>query len=62
MDCYLHEGMKVLYRVAMAILVLFHRQSNGSNSVLAKEIQDNGIDSALAKFCKNIPVSINALM
>ncbi|XP_073987003.1 GTPase-activating protein skywalker isoform X2 [Rhodnius prolixus] len=55
MDCYLHEGIKVFYRVAMAILVLFQKHTSNLNTAWAKEIQDSGIDSALNKFCSQIP-------
>ena len=58
MDCYLHEGIKVLYRMEMAILVLFHKHSTNSNSHWAKELQESGVDTALTKFCAQIPVSI----
>lgn len=57
MDCYLHEGIKVLYRVAMAILQLFYKHSSPQNSDWMREILDHGIDAALTKFCRQIPVS-----
>ncbi|XP_054281742.1 GTPase-activating protein skywalker isoform X3 [Macrosteles quadrilineatus] len=57
MDCYLHEGIKVLYRVAMAIMQLFYKHSASPNSDWMKEISDHGIDAALNKFCRQIPVS-----
>lgn len=57
MDCYLHEGIKVLYRVAMAILQLFYKHSASPNSDWNGEIQNKGIDGALMKFCRHIPVS-----
>ncbi|KAK9510012.1 hypothetical protein O3M35_004887 [Rhynocoris fuscipes] len=62
MDCYLHEGIKVFYRVAMAILVLFQKHTSNANSTWSKEIQDGGIDSALSKFCSQIPVSPRKLL
>ncbi|XP_074041461.1 GTPase-activating protein skywalker isoform X2 [Leptinotarsa decemlineata] len=57
MDCFFHEGVKVLYRAAMAILVLFHKSSSSSSSEWLVDIQKNGVDSALTKFCREIPVS-----
>lgn len=57
MDCYLHEGIKVLYRVAMAIMQLFYKHSASPNSDWMKEISDHGIDAALNKFCRQIPVN-----
>ncbi|XP_025837482.1 TBC1 domain family member 24 isoform X1 [Agrilus planipennis] len=57
MDCFFHEGIKVFYRVAMAILVLFHKSSSNSSSDWATEIQKIGVENALAKFCQHMPVS-----
>ncbi|XP_075213185.1 GTPase-activating protein skywalker isoform X2 [Lycorma delicatula] len=57
MDCYLHEGIKVFYRVAMAVLHLFYKHSSNQNSDWMKEIQNHGYDAALMKFCRQIPVS-----
>jgi hypothetical protein len=56
MDCFFNEGIKVLYRAAMAILLLFYKHSVRQNSEWMNEILTNGIDSALTKFCKQIPV------
>lgn len=41
----------------MAILILFQKFSSPSSSEWLAEIQKNGVDSALTKFCKEIPVS-----
>ncbi|XP_066143731.1 GTPase-activating protein skywalker isoform X3 [Euwallacea fornicatus] len=57
MDCYFLEGVKVLYRTAMAILLLFHKNSSSSSSEWAAEIQKNGVDFALNKFCREMPVT-----
>lgn len=62
MDTYLHEGIKVFYRMTMAILVLFQKYTANANSQWSKEIQDSGIDSALSKFCKEIPISPKKLL
>lgn len=56
MDCYLQEGSKVLYRVTMAILVLFYKYSSPANSFWADEITKHGVDTALINFCRRIPV------
>lgn len=64
MDCFFHEGMKVLYRIALAILILFHKHVT-SSSATAEWNQDsikNDIDNAISKFCKNIPVSPTKLL
>ncbi|XP_021701792.1 TBC1 domain family member 24 isoform X4 [Aedes aegypti] len=57
MDCFFHEGIKVFYRVALAILILFHKHSTATNSEWDADTIKNDIDNALPKFCKNIPVS-----
>jgi len=62
MDCFFHEGIKVLYRVAMAILVLFHKHSSASGSELASDIQKSGIDAALTKFCKELTIPPSKLL
>lgn len=56
MDCYLHEGIKILYRVSMAILQLFYKYSTSNNSIWAQEINNHGVDVALMNFCRQMPV------
>lgn len=56
MDCYLHEGVKILYRVSMAILQLFYKYSTTNNSIWAEEISKHGVDVALMNFCRQMPV------
>lgn len=56
-DCFLHEGIKVFYRVAMAIVLLFYKYSSSQNSEWMVEITKNGVDAALSKFCRQIPVT-----
>lgn len=56
MDCYLHEGIKVLYRLIMAIIQLFYKYSTTTNSIWAEEINSHGVDVALMHFCRQIPV------
>ncbi|KAL1457688.1 hypothetical protein WDU94_007889 [Cyamophila willieti] len=62
LDCYLHEGIKVLYRVAMSILLLFHKFSSSNNSDWMREISDHGVEAALTKFCRQMPVSPRKLL
>uniref|UniRef100_A0A8D8E6L0 TBC1 domain family member 24 n=2 Tax=Culex pipiens TaxID=7175 RepID=A0A8D8E6L0_CULPI len=57
MDCFFHEGIKVLYRVSLAVLILFHKHATATNSDWDADTIKNDIDNALPKFCKNIPVS-----
>lgn len=54
--------LQVLYRTAMAILILFQKSSSSASSEWLAEIQKNGVDSALTKFCKEIPVSPQKLL
>lgn len=49
--------MQVLYRTAMAILLLFHKHSSANSSEWSAEIQKNGVDLALNKFCREMPVT-----
>lgn len=56
MDCFFHEGIKVLYRIALVILNLFHKECQSNNEWSPDNIK-NDIASALIKFCKKIPVS-----
>lgn len=62
LDCYLHEGIKVLYRVAMAILLLFHKFSSPQHSDWMREIVDHGVEAALSKFCRQMPVNPRKLL
>lgn len=54
---------QVLYRVAMAILVLFHKHTSSTSTAGGAEwsadIQKNGIDAALTKFLKEITIPPN---
>nr|AAS76784.1 CG9339-PH [Drosophila melanogaster] len=61
MDCYFHEGIKVLYRVALVILNLFHKECQSNNEWSPDNIK-NDIGNALIKFCKKIPVSAAKLL
>lgn len=64
MDCYFHEGIKVFYRISLAILILFnkHATSSSSDSEWNSENLKNDIENALPKFCRNIPVSPTKLL
>ncbi|XP_063703122.1 GTPase-activating protein skywalker [Culicoides brevitarsis] len=65
MDCFLHEGIKVFYRVALAILILFNKHSSAATNSTAEWSTDsvkNDIDNAIPKFCKNIPVTPTKLL
>ncbi|XP_055683580.1 GTPase-activating protein skywalker isoform X2 [Lutzomyia longipalpis] len=62
MDCYFQEGIKVFYRVSLAILILFQKNITSSNSEWNSETVKNDIDNAIPKFCKSIPVSPTKLL
>ncbi|XP_064292233.1 GTPase-activating protein skywalker isoform X5 [Plodia interpunctella] len=62
LDCFFHEGIKVFYRVALAILILFHKHSSNQNSEWYAEATKNGVDHAVDKFCRNMPASPTKLL
>ncbi|XP_013200546.1 GTPase-activating protein skywalker isoform X1 [Amyelois transitella] len=62
LDCFFHEGIKVFYRVALAILILFHKHSTNQNSEWYAESTKNGVDHAIDKFCRNMPASPTKLL
>ncbi|XP_028042094.1 GTPase-activating protein skywalker isoform X6 [Bombyx mandarina] len=62
LDCFFHEGIKVFYRVALAILILFHKHTTNQNSEWYAEATKNGVDHAIDKFCRNMPVSPTKLL
>lgn len=47
---------QVLYRIAMAVVLLFYKHSSSQSSEWMSEITKNGIDAALSKFSRHIPV------
>lgn len=62
LDCFFHEGIKVFYRVALAILILFQKHSTNQNSEWYAEANKNGVDHAVDKFCRNMPASPTKLL
>lgn len=62
LDCFFHEGIKVFYRVALAVLILFHKHSSNQNSEWYVEATKNGVDHAIDKFCKSMPASPTKLL
>ncbi|XP_046461837.1 GTPase-activating protein skywalker-like isoform X1 [Daphnia pulex] len=63
MDCFMFEGRKVMYRVWMAILILFHRHltslSPNDRPALNKE---SIVEATLMDFCHNLPCSPEKLL
>ena len=49
-DCYLSEGPKVLYRAALAILILFHKLRVKGGKVAV----DEGVNTAICQFCEDL--------
>lgn len=62
MDCFLFEGSKVLYRTAMAILILFQKHTAKVDSKWAREASVYGTSATIAKFCEDIPVTPEKLL
>ncbi|CAD0196389.1 unnamed protein product [Chrysodeixis includens] len=62
LDCFFHEGIKVFYRVALSILILFNKHASNQNSEWYAEATKNGVDHAIDKFCRNMPASPTKLL
>ncbi|XP_060604259.1 GTPase-activating protein skywalker-like isoform X2 [Ruditapes philippinarum] len=60
MDCYLNEGIKVFYRVALAILTLFAKTNIKKSP--KKDNSTGNILSALRQFCREVPVGVDKLL
>ncbi|GAB6031291.1 hypothetical protein CHUAL_009090 [Chamberlinius hualienensis] len=61
-DCFLFEGKKVLYRVAMALIILFTKAVAKGDATLTQEVQRSGIASAFRKFCREINIPPHKLL
>ncbi|KAK3094923.1 hypothetical protein FSP39_007929 [Pinctada imbricata] len=59
LDCYLLEGHKILYRVAIAILILFTKYS--TKNVTGSNPHRNVAES-IRHFCSDMPFSVKKLM
>ncbi|XP_049708122.2 GTPase-activating protein skywalker isoform X2 [Helicoverpa armigera] len=62
LDCFFHEGIKVFYRVALSILILFNKHASNQSSEWYAEATKNGVDHAIDKFCRNMPASPTKLL
>jgi len=58
MDCFLMEGMKVLYRVTIAILLSFSKTAS-SDSTWTKYLEEFGCESAISKFSRDIAETVS---
>ena len=61
MDCFLFEGHKVLFRVALAILKLFYK-SVSSKKEIYNEAKKDGLYKTFNKHSKNLSVSADELL
>lgn len=61
-DCYLHEGVKVLYRVAVAVLKVFHEHSGRRESPWAQAVAARGLGATLMEFSRLMPASPRKLL
>ncbi|XP_035701591.1 GTPase-activating protein skywalker isoform X3 [Folsomia candida] len=52
-DCFLMEGVKVLYRVALALLLSFTKAC-GSDSKWSNLVESSGLEIGISKFCSDI--------
>ncbi|XP_070536041.1 GTPase-activating protein skywalker-like [Ptychodera flava] len=59
MDCYLVEGIKILYRVALAIIILYKKHMQGTPQGSA---ESNTHTSAMKNFVSNMPVTPGKLL
>ena len=57
-DCFLMEGMKVLYRVALALASLFAKFGSNAGAVWEEQFTHGNYSGAMITFCKNLPVKV----
>jgi hypothetical protein len=55
MDCFLLEGPKILFRISLALVHLFTKNTG-------KKHESNGNIQNITDFCQQIPVSIDRLL
>ncbi|XP_050388396.1 GTPase-activating protein skywalker isoform X2 [Patella vulgata] len=58
-DCFLLEGVKVLYRVGLAILITFAKHNGRRNS---REVVGSNLGVTIKLFCDKMPININKLL
>ncbi|CAG7717920.1 unnamed protein product [Allacma fusca] len=61
MDCYLMEGTKVLYRVAIALLLSFTKAA-GSDSKWAHNLESSGLLASISSFIREIAITPQRLL
>lgn len=60
MDCFLMEGMKVLYRTTIALLLSFSKTCS-SDSTWSNYLESSGLERTISKYCREISVCANFL-
>jgi TBC1 domain family member 24 len=61
-DCFLMEGMKVLYRVALALVSLFAKFGSNAGAVWEEQFTHGNYSGAMITFCKNLPVYFKLIL
>ncbi|ODN04600.1 TBC1 domain family member 24 [Orchesella cincta] len=60
-DCFLMEGMKVLYRTTIALLLSFTKTCS-SDSTWSKYLESAGLESAISKYCREFSMTPQRLL
>ncbi|CAM1330764.1 TBC1D24 (predicted) [Pycnogonum litorale] len=61
-DCYLCEGNKILYRIAIAMIILFHKHSGKFPSSITTALKEFGVSKAMSLFVSQLPVTQDKLL
>ncbi|XP_065344885.1 GTPase-activating protein skywalker isoform X2 [Cloeon dipterum] len=56
-DCFLMEGMKVLYRVSLALVQLFSKMGSSPGTEWEEQFNHGNYSGAMFTFCRNLPVT-----
>ncbi|XP_043194236.1 GTPase-activating protein skywalker-like isoform X2 [Amphibalanus amphitrite] len=62
MDCYLMEGEKVLYRAAMALVLLVHKMASNNLGEWGNSFKENTVQEVMEKFCTNMQLGPEKLL
>ncbi|CAB3362871.1 Hypothetical predicted protein [Cloeon dipterum] len=61
-DCFLMEGMKVLYRVSLALVQLFSKMGSSPGTEWEEQFNHGNYSGAMFTFCRNLPVTPGKLL
>ncbi|XP_059483880.1 GTPase-activating protein skywalker isoform X2 [Neocloeon triangulifer] len=61
-DCFLMEGIKVLYRVALALAQLFSKLGSNPGTEWEEQFVHGNYSGAMMTFCRNLPVTPSKLL